>query len=69
MFRIMTVRNGRTIRSYVKNDARLGTFFLSKFKDEERPMLREWFSTAEQHDEIELKNRSGQLTTITKIGE
>ena len=62
MFKVITIRPNRIKVTYLKDDSRLISVFVGKYKDEDHEDVKQ----SGQGDELAIKNRNGHDTVITR---
>ena len=66
MFKVITIRPNRVKVTYYKDDSRLFSTIVGKYKDEHQEDVRQFLANSGQGDELAVKNRSGHETIITR---
>ncbi len=67
MFRIVTILPGKMINTYLKNDHRLISVLLPRYRDCDSLKLKKFLASSSPGDSLEMRNRAGKDTTITRI--
>ena len=65
MFRLTVARLGKTITTYLRNNS--VSVLLPKYKESDHEKLRAFMKSARKGGSLELKDRAGKQTVITRI--